>query len=47
MTESQSDPLLAESINMHTNSNDSIATIVGQPIPPGTKVVPINFGIKF
>jgi hypothetical protein len=47
MTESHSDPMLSDSINMHTNSNGSIATIIGAQIPPGTEVVPINFGIKY
>ena len=47
MTESYSDPMMSDSINMHTNSNGSIATIIGPPIPPGTEVVPVNFGIKF
>lgn len=46
MTESHSDPLLQDSI-AHTNSNGSLATIKHPIIPPGTMVVPINFGIKF
>ena len=47
MTESNSDPSLSDNMNIHTNSNGSIATMVGQPVPPGVKVVPVNFGIKF
>lgn len=47
MTESNSDPQLSENMNLHTNSNGSIATMVGPPLPPGVKVVPVNFGIKF
>ena len=47
MTESNSDPALSDNMNMHTNSNGSIATMIGAPIPPGVQVVPVNFGIKY